>query len=49
MITQGNIPIVLTRQDPRAQEVLDYVRRISLSQGFEPTFEWDGNEVVVTG
>lgn len=38
---------VVSRADPRGQEVYEYVRRISESQGLSVEFEWEGDEVVV--
>ena len=42
-------PEILTRKDPRAQEVFDYVTRISQEQELAVSFSWDGDEVVVSG
>ena len=40
-------PEVVTRKDPRAQEVFDYVNRISEAQELNVGFSWDGDEVLV--
>ncbi len=40
-------PEILLRQDPRSQEVVDYVEEISRSQGLDTEFVWEGNEVVI--
>lgn len=42
-------PEVITRKDPRAQEVFDYVAHISESQDLKVHFSWEGDEVLVTG
>ena len=42
-------PEVLTRKDPRAQEVFDYVARISEEQELNVRFSWDGDEVLING
>ena len=42
-------PVVLTRQDPRAQEVFDYVAKISAEQELNVRFAWDGDEVAISG
>lgn len=41
-------PEVLTRRDPRAQEVFDYVRAISEAEDLNVQFSWDGDEVLVS-
>lgn len=41
-------PEILTRTDPRAQEVFDYVTKISEEQELKVRFSWDGDEVVVS-
>ena len=40
-------PEVLMRQDPRAQEVFDYVAKISAEQELKVRFAWDGDEVAI--
>ena len=40
-------PEVVTRRDPRAQEVFDYVNRISEDQELKVGFSWDGDEVLI--
>ncbi len=40
-------PEVLTRSDPRAQEVFDYVAAISKDQNLKVGFAWDGDEIQV--
>lgn len=40
-------PEVLTRKDPRAQEVFDYVTKISEDQDLNVRFSWDGDEVLI--
>ncbi len=40
-------PQIVLRQDPRSQEVVDYVEEISRSQGLETKFSREGDEVVV--
>jgi hypothetical protein len=42
-------PEILTRKDPRAQEVFDYMVSISESQELNVKFAWEGDEVMVTG
>ena len=41
-------PEVLTRVDPRAQEVFDYVEWISAEEALDVSFSWDGDEVLVS-
>ena len=48
IITLGHKSIILNHQDTQAQEVFEYVQRISRSQGLEADFIWDGDEVTVT-
>ena len=40
-------PETLKREDPRAQDVFDYVADISKSEGINTRFEWEGDEVLV--
>lgn len=40
-------PETLKREDPRAQDVFDYVVEISRSEGINTNFEWDGDEVLI--
>lgn len=40
-------PEVLTRKDPRAQEVFDYVTQISEDQELKVRFSWDEDEVLI--
>ena len=40
-------PEIVTRADPRAQEVFDYVEAISRSQQFGTRFTWDGDEIII--
>ncbi|MBI4302880.1 MAG: CapA family protein [Chloroflexi bacterium] len=40
-------PEVVTRNDPRAQGVFDYVKQISESEELKVRFSWDGDEVLV--
>ncbi|MFC2048022.1 CapA family protein [Chloroflexota bacterium] len=47
-ITSDLEPEVLTRKDPRAQEVFEYVVKISESEGLKANFSWDGDEVSVS-
>jgi poly-gamma-glutamate capsule biosynthesis protein CapA/YwtB (metallophosphatase superfamily) len=46
-ITPNLEPEVVTRKDPRAQEVFDYVASISDRQNLNVSFSWDGDEVLV--
>jgi len=46
-INQELEPEVLTRKDPRSQEVFDYVTQISESQDLNVRYSWDGDEVRV--
>jgi poly-gamma-glutamate synthesis protein (capsule biosynthesis protein) len=41
-------PEVLSRQDKRAHQVFDYVKRISEAESLNVNFHWDGDEVVIT-
>ncbi|MEJ0011205.1 MAG: CapA family protein [Bauldia sp.] len=38
---------VLPKKDPRSQVVVDYVAELSRNQGFNTTFSWEGDEIVV--
>ena len=40
-------PEVVTRKNPQAQEVFDYVVNISQSEGLKVSFSWEGDEVLV--
>ena len=40
-------PEVLTRDDPRAQEIFDYIADITLKAGFQAKYRWDGDEIIV--
>jgi poly-gamma-glutamate synthesis protein (capsule biosynthesis protein) len=46
-INQNAEPEVLTRKDPRAQEVFDYVKSISDYENLKVNFSWLGDEVLV--
>ena len=48
IINPDHVPLVLTRKDPRAQEILDYIQKISRSQYLKVTLNWDGNEVLIS-
>ncbi|MFC1941390.1 CapA family protein [Chloroflexota bacterium] len=41
-------PEVVTRKDPKAQEVFDYVKKISEDEDLKFHFSWEGDEVLVT-
>ena len=41
-------PVVVTRPDPRAQAIFDYVEKISEAQDLNVKFSWDGDEVLVS-
>ncbi|MFC1934481.1 CapA family protein [Chloroflexota bacterium] len=41
-------PEVVTRKDPRAQEVFDYVEQISDSEDLDVRLSWEGDEVLVS-
>jgi poly-gamma-glutamate synthesis protein (capsule biosynthesis protein) len=41
-------PEILSRRDPRAQQVFDYVIRISEEQDLKAGFAWDDDEVQIT-
>lgn len=40
-------PETLKRDDPRAQDVYDYIIEISRSEGLSTNFRWEGNEVLI--
>ena len=40
-------PEIVTRDNPRAQQVYDYFEDISRSEGLSVSFAWDGDEVLV--
>ncbi len=46
-ITPNMEPEVLTRKDAKAQEVFDYVVKISENQELAASFSWEGNEVLI--
>ena len=46
-ISPNEEPEVLKRQDPRAQEVFDYMKRISEEEDLKVRFSWEGEEVLV--
>jgi hypothetical protein len=41
-------PEVVSPKDPRAQEVFDYVTKISDSENLEVHYSWDGDEVLIS-
>ena len=41
-------PEVLKKDDPRAQDVFDYMVEITESEGLNAKFAWEGDEVVIT-
>ncbi len=41
-------PEVVTRKDPLAQDVFDYVKEISEYENLKVHFSWDGDEVLIT-
>ncbi len=41
-------PEVVTRKDPRAQEVFDYVAQISETEDLKVNFSWEGDEVLIS-
>jgi poly-gamma-glutamate capsule biosynthesis protein CapA/YwtB (metallophosphatase superfamily) len=45
---EHNEPVVVTRKDPRAQELFDYVKLISEMECLPVNFAWDGDEVLVS-
>jgi poly-gamma-glutamate capsule biosynthesis protein CapA/YwtB (metallophosphatase superfamily) len=40
-------PEIVTRSDPRGQQVFDYVEDISRSEGLLDHFSWEGDEVII--
>jgi poly-gamma-glutamate synthesis protein (capsule biosynthesis protein) len=40
-------PEIVTRDNPRAQEIFDYISDISKSEGLSVNFSWQGNEVLI--
>ncbi|MGI1677383.1 MAG: CapA family protein [Cellvibrionaceae bacterium] len=42
------VPEILKADDPRFNEVTDYLKEISYSQNFKPEFRKDGDEIVIT-
>ncbi len=47
-ITPDLEPELLKREDPRAQQVFDYVTKISDATDLKVAFSWDGQEVLVS-
>ena len=46
-INQREEPEIVTRDDPRGQEVYDYVADISSSESLTVQFAWEGDEVLI--
>jgi hypothetical protein len=46
-INKWSEPEIVTRQDPRGQEVFNYMEDISRSEELPVKFSWDGDEVVI--
>ena len=40
-------PEVVTRRDPRAQEIFDYVSKISETEELKVSYSWESDEVAV--
>jgi poly-gamma-glutamate synthesis protein (capsule biosynthesis protein) len=47
-ITANREPKLLMRKDPRAQEVFDYVTKISETEDLKVSFSWEGDEVLIS-
>ena len=39
---------IMTRKDPKGQEVFDYIEKISRSQNLTTRFTWEGDEVLIS-
>ena len=46
-INKMSEPEIVIRQDPRGQEVYNYVEDISRSEDLSVNFSWDGDEVLI--
>jgi hypothetical protein len=46
-INKETQPEIVTRSDPRGQQVFDYIEKISRSQNLSTKFVWEGDEVVI--
>jgi hypothetical protein len=47
-INQNAEPEIVSRSDPKAQQVFDYVQKISESEDLKVDFSWEGDEVLVS-
>jgi hypothetical protein len=47
-VNKDKQPEIVTRSDPRAQKVFDYVEKITRSQNLATKFTWEGNEVLIS-
>ncbi|MFC1534907.1 CapA family protein [Thermodesulfobacteriota bacterium] len=48
-INKESEPEIVTRSDPKGEEVVSYIEKISRSQNLSTKFTWDGDEVVIEG
>ena len=48
LINSNREPEVLQKQDPRAQEIFDYVKEISEAENLSVRFSWEGDEVLIS-
>jgi len=48
IVNKEGVPEVVSRESG-GQEVLDYMIKITKGAGLNGTFEWDGDEVVISG
>ena len=46
-INEQTEPEIVTRSDPRGQDVFNYMEDVSRSEGFNVRFSWDGDEVLI--
>lgn len=47
-VNKDKQPEIITRDDPKAEQVFDYVEKITRSQNLSTKFAWDGNEVLIS-
>ncbi|MFC1821058.1 CapA family protein [Thermodesulfobacteriota bacterium] len=44
---KGSMPEIVTRSDPRGEDVFNYMEKITRSQKMSTKFTWEGDEVVI--
>ena len=44
---KGAMPEIVTRSDPRGEDVFSYMEKITRSQNMSTRFVWEGDEVII--